>query len=159
MRILLIMLLLLISQIATAQNSKNAVFLSGGLGSPGIFVINYNFTAVINNNLISLGYLGGDDLTETPDQFTEYSFLYGRSQGSRWARFSIAAGIAVSKGHWEDYNEDVHHYEVLGLPIEGQVIFTPLPAIGIGLKMSKTFRKKSEGPYLMATIYLGNISH
>ena len=159
MKYLVVILIGLSTHISYAQ--ENPFFLSGGAGyNPSPLWASYaiNATYITGSNLFTIGFQNGSSLTdEGRDNFTELSAMYGKTYHDRWFRWHAAVGLCNASGDWEDNNEDDHDYSIIGVPIETQIIITPVRFAGIGLKITKTFRDHSNGVLIMATLHLGKL--
>jgi hypothetical protein len=65
------------------------------------------------------------------ESFSEASALYGRTLKRGWFMMSISAGAGLLWG--EQRNPNKNNFITVGIPCELQVMFIPLPGIGMGV--------------------------
>jgi hypothetical protein len=132
----------------------------GGFGSSRAWlaftgVASYSTTVNGGDNLLSFRYgyatesvfslLGGHTPEET---IWDLGALYGAISKRRFGFVSAAAGLAVvggvkrgaflrREGGWFSIRDvyEVRHFHTVGMPLEAQAFFTPLPFFGLGLEL------------------------
>lgn len=74
------------------------------------------------------------------DNFADYGILYGRATTGRLGHASVSAGVAVVSGSYSDDRlildpdgDEPERVLTVGLPVEVQLMWRPLPFFGLGL--------------------------
>ncbi|MBM4166893.1 MAG: hypothetical protein FJ218_08280 [Ignavibacteria bacterium] len=78
------------------------------------------------------------------EYISEYSFLYGKVERSRWGMVSASSGIGFVNGILRGKQKDYPQYEpnkisTIGIPIDLQAYFTPFPFFGMGINLFSNF--------------------
>ena len=123
-------------------------------------IMNVSSNMMVDHHLMSVRYAEGEGIEEDADPgYREWAFLYGRGYASRWGFVSASIGISQVKGEYLIGSDATRSYKKMGIPLELQVIFTPIPYCGIGIKLIHTDPRNSPGDDLMYTIQIGHITY
>lgn len=92
-----------------------------------------------DNELLSLRAIYGEEFRicvfggcPPPDHITDIGVLYGRVLKGRWGYGAISAGLGWTGGKTEASNGTEEKFSTVGLPILGEIYFTPFSFLGIG---------------------------